>query len=578
MTTVNWEREPGEKVEEFVAALLLLKHPHGNRPTPSRGDRGVDVRVWNPDGYDIYQVKRYSRALTAKQKTSIEASWDTFVAQTLPVLPVRSWTLVTPWEPSNDRLDWLEQFTAGHGIRTGWMGGNTLDGMAANNPALVDYYFGDGGQRLHRLMADVLQGGRDVPHGAPAEDLLQAVITRQRSLAATLNEVDPFYRYEVQIRSGRTNEQAWDGDLHTPIPVAWVHYRQLDEESYLLMRLLPRCAESLRLRPITTSVQLEVPIGSPEQQAIEDWLRYGAPFHDVPGTVTSVTGPPSLPTSPGPGRFSFMVTTEPDSDRPDLEIRLLTADDTVAHTLDLVDVRTSQGVDGPGVWLSGTDRSGVLKFRFLLNGPGRDQMRMTMSSLTGETPADVLPAVQMVADLPSATGLILAVRGGRPLTSIWRPEESEVRASPLPDMARWTVTFLQALLAVQAHTFQRVTIPDLEEITPEQIGELIRLARLLRGEEIRTTWTQITMTRGASSHPPPAVQEFGVLATHQIQVNLADRQILLDDVQRRVLYHSARPANPHELALAQPGDTIRLVPASSAEATIAVVPKGDLDG
>jgi hypothetical protein len=207
MTTVNWEREPGEKVEEFVAALLLLKHPHGNRITPSKGDRGVDVRVWNPDGYDIYQVKRYSRALTAKQATSVEASWNTFAAQTLPVLPVRSWTLVTPWEPTNERLDWLEQLTAGNGIRTGWMGGITLDGLAADNPALVEYYFGDGGQRLQRLMADALQGGRDVTQGVPAEDLLNAIVARQRSLAAALNEVDPFYRYDLEVRTGRVEEQ-----------------------------------------------------------------------------------------------------------------------------------------------------------------------------------------------------------------------------------------------------------------------------------------------------------------------------------------------------------------------------------
>ncbi|MEV4287776.1 hypothetical protein AB0K40_19895 [Nonomuraea bangladeshensis] len=51
--------------------------------------------------------------------------------------------------------------------------------------------------------------------------------------------------------------------------MAWVHYRQLDADSYLAMRLLPRCAESLRLRPITTAVNLEVPVGSPEQQAVE---------------------------------------------------------------------------------------------------------------------------------------------------------------------------------------------------------------------------------------------------------------------------------------------------------------------
>ncbi|MBE1582759.1 hypothetical protein ACFPOI_59965 [Nonomuraea angiospora] len=127
MTTVTWEREPGEKVEEFVAALLLLKYPHGNQPTPSKGDRGVDVRVENPDGFDIYQVKRYSRPLTAGQARKIEASWNTFVSQTLPV---RSWTLVTPWQPTNPRLDWLA---------------------------------GDGGQRLARLMAEALQGGREVP-------------------------------------------------------------------------------------------------------------------------------------------------------------------------------------------------------------------------------------------------------------------------------------------------------------------------------------------------------------------------------------------------------------------------------
>ncbi|MEU8363833.1 hypothetical protein AB0C27_48225 [Nonomuraea sp. NPDC048882] len=141
-------------------------------------------------------------------------------------------------------------------------------------------------------------------------------------------------------------------------------------------------------------------------------------------------------------------------------------------------------------------------------------------------------------------------------------------------LARWMVTFLQALLAVQAHTLQRVTVPDLEVVTSEQVGELIQLARLLRGEEIRTTWTQITLTRGASSQTP-ADPEFGVLATNQIQVNLAGRQILLDDVQRRVVYHSARPADPHELASAQPGDTIHLVPGSSAEATMPVVPIGD---
>jgi hypothetical protein len=43
-----------------------------------------------------------------------------------------------------------------------------------------------------------------------------------------------------------------------------------------------------------------------------------------------------------------------------------------------------------------------------------------------------------------------------------------------------------------------VIVPDLDEISPEQIGDFIQLARLLRGEEVRTTWPEITMTRSAS--------------------------------------------------------------------------------
>jgi len=116
VTAVNWEREPGEKIEEFVAAMLLLDHPHGNLITPSRGDRGVDIRVEHPDGFDIYQVKRYARPLNSRQAAEITKSWQTFVGQSLPRLRVRSWNLVTPWNPSNERLEWLESLTAGHGV------------------------------------------------------------------------------------------------------------------------------------------------------------------------------------------------------------------------------------------------------------------------------------------------------------------------------------------------------------------------------------------------------------------------------------------------------------------------------
>lgn len=78
MTLVTWELLPGETVEEFVAEMLLLKHPHGNRIARTRRSR---LRVADPDGYDIYQVKRFCRPLTSRQ---VEESWQRFVDETLP--------------------------------------------------------------------------------------------------------------------------------------------------------------------------------------------------------------------------------------------------------------------------------------------------------------------------------------------------------------------------------------------------------------------------------------------------------------------------------------------------------------
>ncbi|MFI7422537.1 hypothetical protein [Nonomuraea sp. NPDC049684] len=40
-------------------------------------------------------------------------------------------------------------------------------------------------------------------------------------------------------------EQAWDGDLHSPVPVAWVHYRQLDDRFTIDPECSFGCDESL---------------------------------------------------------------------------------------------------------------------------------------------------------------------------------------------------------------------------------------------------------------------------------------------------------------------------------------------
>ncbi|WP_285783111.1 hypothetical protein [Microbispora sp. NBRC 16548] len=561
---MNWELEPGEKIEEFVAAMLLLDHPRGNRITPARGDRGVDIRVPTPDGYDIYQVKRYNRPLTSAQVRDVEKSWKTFVSQTLPYLPVRSWTLAMPWDPTNTRLEWLQRLTAGTGLDIHWMGRASLDGMAARRPSLVDYYFGDGGQQVKRLMADVLRGGRDLPDGEAGQDLLEAVVDRYAALTAALNDVDPFYDYEFAIRVGRVAELSWEDTVREGTGAAFVHYRQLTDDRYLVMRLLALSAESQWLRPITAEVTLEAAAGSREQQALEEFIAYGVPFEGISGTVTRLSGPAGPSPAADAGQLAFIVVAEPDPERPDLEVRLLGRDGTVLHTLDLVEVRASRGLEGPGFWLSGTDPSGIAQFQFLLNGADRREVfRLDVSSPSGKTPAEVLPAMRLLADLAPDTALVLAVREGRAFSPVWQPEPDAVQA-----WAAQQVLLLEALKEIQKHSLRRVVVPPLETSPAQGLAELLLLGRLLRGETVEVTWTEVETRIGDGAALP--AQEFSFVDVGLLQARLGDRVIDLG-MKRQVFYRAARVADPAEAASAQVGDTVRLIPGTSNQAFITAI-------
>ncbi|MFI5496808.1 hypothetical protein [Actinoplanes sp. NPDC051859] len=569
MTTVNWERESGEKVEEFVSALLLLDHDGpGNRITPSQGDRGVDVRLLTAEGFDIHQIKRFHGPLDAKQRAQVEKSWKTFVRDTLPILPVRSWSLTCPWDPTNERLEWLQDLTAGHDITVNWMGRTQLDVLAAQNLALVDYYFGDGGQRLHRLMTDVLQGGRDVPQRLAGEDLLDAVAVRHLSLSDALNEVDPFYRYEFEIRYGRVRDLELQEPGLRPATV-FERYLQVDEERFQVLRILARHPSAPELHPISIDLRLEAAAGTPDQAAIEDFIQFGAPFDDLPATVTSITGPPGMRQPTGDGRFTFMVANDQAAERPDLEVRLVDSHGNTQRALPLSGVQVSRAPAGPGWWIAGRDETGVLEVGFFMQGPdGSDEVRITPRSLTGRTPLSVLPAMQLAAAMAEDVGLLLAVRGGPALTSVWHLEDSALSAS-----ARWHLRLLEALIEIQQHTVRRVTVPDVDTVPTGEINEILRVGRLLRGEQIEVSWTHVELTVTTPENLPPAGgTEFALMNTGPLTVALSGERIELD-LDRRVLYRAARLAESTDLDGVEAGHAIRLLPGSDPAAIIAAVPR-----
>ncbi|MEV0274340.1 hypothetical protein AB0H43_36695 [Hamadaea sp. NPDC050747] len=559
MTAVNWERHPGETIEQFIAAMLLLDHPHGNLITPSQGDRGVDVRIEHPDGFDVYQIKRYTGPLTSAQRREVTKSWKAFATQTLPALRVRAWYLVTPWDPTNERLEWLDGLTAGAGVPSRWVGRAALDGMASRHPRLIGYYFGDGGAQILELMAATTAAGKELQSDLPADALLEAVVLRQRHLARALSEVDPFYRYSIDVRAGRMADLPFDAD---PAAAA-TKYHQIDEEHYSVLKVYPLASASAQLRPIQFTLHIEVQPGSAEQEAMQAFFRHGAPFENMPGNLIKVSGPPGVGAD-GLGLISFLVKSAP-SDLPDLELRVVSPDGAVLETIPLVDIKASHGVDGgDGAWLGGTDRSKSLQVQFLLHGEDGDELWFNSSPTVGKLPADVLPIVRMTAQMIEGNQLILAVRGGQPVTSPWPITDSEAAR-----LARRPLAALEALQTVQQHVFQRVVVPDFDTLPAQEINDLLFTASMLRGEQVQQTWQAINWPITANGPDPDAL--FHPILTRPLTLRLAGFTYEFELDVRTIC--TARFEDPEAFRAGQEGDIVRAIPGNDPYAYAQAVPR-----
>jgi hypothetical protein len=566
VTTINWERLHGEPVEELVAALLVMANPSANQLTPAGGDGGVDVRVWTPDGFEVYQIKRYTRPLTTAQARAIERSWATFVEETLGTVPVASWTLVMPWNPSKQRLRWLESLTSGAGVPTRWMGRTQLDVLAASHPGVVNFYLGDGADRLQELMTQALTASSPISSDAEGVGLLEAGLERHRALATALSEVDPFYRYEITLRQGAIAEgNIWQLEHDHPSGAVFIAYRQLDATHYAEIRLFPRSPLSHVLRPIRTTMQFH-PDDAQTVEAVRRFHLYGAPISDVPATTTKAEGPPGT-VSTGSGLVSFMPSPRVASPLPELELRLLDGAGAVAHRFDLVDVEHSQGITGKGVRLAGWDRSHSVHVEALIgSGIELDSMNLATSEIAGKLPAEVLPAVRLGALIEPDSTLEIGVRNGRTLLGEWELGAAAANAT----RGRLWVQFIEALIEIQSHTFVRILVPA--DVTGEIFNEVTQAARLLRGEVLEMEWEELPMVVGEPQNWQPE-PEFAILLRQPFTVDLAGQKIELD---RMLLFHSptARRADDSPEPI-KPGDRILLAPGSQPKASIRVLEASD---
>ncbi len=468
----------GEDVEDFAAAHLLLGAGVGNRIRPGKGDRGVDVQIPTEAGWEIYQVKRFATNLSSSSKRQIRDSWHRFRDKILPTRAVKFWALVLPLDPTPENEQWLAELTDDSGVETRWIGRTTLDAWAADNPKIAAYFFGDGEQRLRDLMATALAGGRP-PTDDRGDPLLSSIEERMLQLCQALDEVDPFYRYEVEVRSGSLKEPPSSEALrrnHRPGLVETIQ-REISDNQCIVTHVIARSPMSTTVRPIRSNVTF-TPSTREEAVALERFVRYGAPLLQAPGRIHNNEGPAGTTADASSLMKASLLAPHGEAPLPPLEARLRDPDGNILGTVLVTDAETAVGQIGSGRWFR-IHLGPAVHFEYFIGSeehPDTLQVAYDPALTLGVEPHAVLPGIELVADLPG-NSLEFAIRGGPTYLKPWHFDQEAISTS-----ARAYARFVKALQTFQQHSLQRITIPDVGLLDEAELRKLQTFTPLLQGE------------------------------------------------------------------------------------------------
>jgi hypothetical protein len=552
---VAWERYEGNDVEAVVAMMVNREHPNSVRITPSRGDGGVDIldRRTATDGGDVvYQVKRYTRPLTAAQKAEVSDSLERVFDpekrdSRWQDLRVTEWRLVTPWDPTPEAYTWLQGLAAPYSVTVYWDGLTHVEQLAAKYPDVIDYYLHGGRSAIQQAYqnAMALMGmsasaaadeDRDDGDGSPA---VPGVVARIEEALGVLRH-DPHYLYELRFGHG-----------DPPIverPALVFSWFRIDPatSTWQAVDVLARCAASLDERPITVQGKVRAEEGSDLADQLKDFAEFGTPFTSTAGAFDGVIDAPG-----GLGGdlvdATLRISPVADDDLGEgtqLRLEVLDPDGGPLVEVNADRIERSGGKLGLRVVLAEVNGIFELTQRFILR-----PAEATAQELAGETAEesveepisnelagesrqrDVAPGGEPVAD--SRATFSLQPFTGKPVASV-RPALDFLAAYRSPNRFRVSrrhapagrgisdaipalvdpevgiqleglAMVVRVLDTLQQHTDVVINVPDLDELAGERPQTWAVVVAVLEGNAVETQLrkgTRIDLVLESDASPP----------------------------------------------------------------------------
>lgn len=555
MARIAWAALGGNEVETVVSMLIFNKHPRASRIRPSQGDFGIDVLVPHADddsSADVYQIKKFATNLDSKQKRQIEESFQrVLVGLVRRDIALADWYLVMPLDPTiENALDWfaampddviarmsadkklvlsaeeiatIQSWRQAPGRIIEWKGLTYCENLASKFWYVADYYLHGGSERIKSAVTEVakiLQ--RDVTLPDAGTDAASSSIIEPGELREHLGRLsrvldgDPHFRYGVSVDPVAPQLHHEPGLIAAAQEIA-------SDGTCITFRIYERFAEAVNERPIPIKVRFQFEPGGTEQQAFEDWRKYGKPL------TANVAVDSDLPGGLG-GSLDNAIARISAADggaRGETRYRIVSAERTTVAELRFA-VTSTTGLDGTGVYVKGHDASGTVSIEGHFDANNRSgKIEFSFSDPTGREVTEVAAAVEFVANLSRPNRLQIAGKYG-PFHDLRDIPEAE---APLPP---FVARYITALAALQPHTATPIAVPDLTTVTGQLAHCVLTAAKFLDGQTIVGTWKPFEFeTNGDASIDANGHYQFATIDA--LTVEIGNQTLTLGAIQNTLL-------------------------------------------
>lgn len=229
-------------------------------------------RLAGPDGSDVvYQVKRSTKGLNQNQKDTIEGSLVSLKSdERWKSLRVLEWHLVTPWDPSPEAENWLQELGREYGLIAIWNGHSFVEQLAAKYQDVVDYYL-HGGRALIEQAFEKFAALLGVDQGGEGLSV-PLVVDRIQKALGTL-EHDPHHRFELRFGEGEPPPPQT-----RPFLVMSCMTYHSNQGNWAIVDIIARCAASCDERPIKIRGTLAIEPDSGFAHTFNDFATFGTRF------------------------------------------------------------------------------------------------------------------------------------------------------------------------------------------------------------------------------------------------------------------------------------------------------------